>query len=156
VTVEVVGCGGEAAEQILELTRRCYAAYAALDPPSGALTEGFETVQAELEQGGGVLARRAEQLVGCLRMQRTDDRIHIRRVAVDPEHRGQGIARAMIDWCAQEATRTGAARITLGVRDQLPANRRVWEKLGFNVVAQHSFPPPSDWGWTEMERPVEG
>jgi GNAT superfamily N-acetyltransferase len=150
--VQVRRVGGEAAEAVHELTRAVYAGYSALDPPSGALTEDVEQVRAELEANGGAVARVGGLLVGCLRLERRGERLHVRRVAVDSEHRGQGVARALIEWCLGEAERTGAAALTLGVRDQLPANRRVWEKLGFTVVAQHSFPPPSQWGWTEMER----
>lgn len=152
MTLEVGGCRGECTEEIIALTRLAYASYAALDPPSGALLESDEVVRAELNEHGGVVARQAGRLVGALRLQRHDDRWHLRRVAVDPEHRGQGIARAMLDWCVQEGSDAGVKRLTLGVRDQLPANRRVWERLGFTVVAQHAFPPPSQWGWTEMER----
>lgn len=151
MSVEVTGCGAEAAKDVYELTTLAYSAYAALDPPSGALTEGVDDVAAELEAHGGALARDSTSIVGSLRLERHDDRLHLRRVAVHPDRRGEGIARAMVDWCVEEARRTGAARLTLGVRDQLPANRRVWEKLGFSVVAQHAFPPPSAWGWTEME-----
>lgn len=155
MSIEVSGCGAEAAKEVHELTGLAYSAYAALDPPSGALFEDVDQIAAELDEHGGVLARDAGVVVGCLRMERRDDRLHLRRVAVHPDRRGEGIARAMVDWCVAEARRTGARRLTLGVRDQLPANRRVWEKLGFVVVAQHVFPPPSQWGWTEMERLLE-
>lgn len=152
MTLEVSGCRGEAVDEVLRLTREAYAAYAALDPPSGALFESEADVRAELDEHGGVVARKGDVMVGALRLQRHDDRWHLRRVAVDPEHRGQGVARALVEWCVAEASGAGVKRLTLGVRDQLPANRRVWEHLGFTVIAQHAFPPPSQWGWTEMER----
>ena len=152
MTPEVDAVRGEAAEVVHELTRAVYAGYAALDPPSGALSEGLEQVRSELDEYGGAVARIDGEVVGCLRLQDRDDRLLVRRVAVASEHRGQGVARAMIEWCLDEAARRGARALMLGVREQLPANRRVWERLGFTVVAQHSFPPPSQWGWVEMER----
>lgn len=150
----MTGCGAEAATDVHELTFLAYSAYAALDPPSGALSEGVDQIAAELDAHGGILARDAGIVVGSLRLERSDDRLHLRRVAVHPDRRGEGIARAMVDRCVDDARGTGAARLTVGVRDQLPANRRVWEKLGFTVVGQHAFAPPSQWGWTEMERVV--
>lgn len=150
----MTGCGPEAAKEVHELTLLAYSAYAALDPPSGALAEDVDAIAAELEQHGGALARDDSGVVGCLRVQRRDDRLLLRRVSVHPDRRGEGIARAMVEWCLEEARREGAQQLTLGVRDQLPANRRVWEKLGFTVVGQHPFPLPSQWGWTEMERAV--
>ena len=154
MTPEVEAVRGEAAEAVHDLTRAVYSGYAALDPPSGALSEGLEQVRAELEAFGGAVARIDGQLVGCLRLQDRDDRLLVRRVAVTSDHRGQGVARAMIEWCLEEAQRRGARALMLGVREQLPANRRIWERLGFTVVAQHSFPAPSQWGWVEMERPL--
>jgi GNAT superfamily N-acetyltransferase len=154
MTPEVEAARGEAAEAVHDLTRAVYSGYAALDPPSGALSEGLEQVRAELEAFGGAVARIDGQLVGCLRLQDRDDRLLVRRVAVTSDHRGQGVARAMIEWCLEEAQRRGARALMLGVREQLPANRRIWERLGFTVVAQHSFPAPSQWGWVEMERPL--
>lgn len=156
MSIEVAGCGAEAAKEVHELTCLAYSAYAALDPPSGALSEDVDKIAAELDAHGGVLARDDGVLVGSLRFERRADALVLRRVAVHPDRRGEGIARALLEWSVAEARRSGAARLTLGVRDQLPANRRVWEKLGFTVVAQHAFPPPSSWGWTEMERAVEG
>lgn len=155
MSIEVSGCGAEAAKEVHELTVLAYSAYAALDPPSGALSEDVDEVAAELDAHGGVLVRDGGVVVGSLRLQQRDGALHLRRVAVHPDRRGEGIARAMVDWCLAEARRCGVQRLTLGVRDQLPANRRVWEKLGFTVVAQHAFPPPSQWGWTEMERVLE-
>jgi RimJ/RimL family protein N-acetyltransferase len=57
----------------------------------------------------------------------------VRGLAVDPAHRGRGIARRLVDAAVAEARARGARRLTLRVLGPNAAARRVYEACGFVV-----------------------
>jgi ribosomal-protein-alanine N-acetyltransferase len=63
------------------------------------------------------------------------DELHINSIAVDPELRGRGLATRLMHAVLAEAQRRGAHRATLEVRESNTPARRLYEKLGFSVVA---------------------
>jgi [ribosomal protein S18]-alanine N-acetyltransferase len=66
------------------------------------------------------------------------DELHVNSIAVDPELRGQGLATILMRTVLAEAERRGAHRATLEVRQSNTPARRLYEKLGFTVVAVRS------------------
>ncbi len=80
---------------------------------------------------------------------------HINKLAVRPEWRGQGLARALIDQVLREASRLGAYRARLEVRRSNDIARRLYEGMGFAVVGtrrNYYTNPPEDalillWDW---------
>ncbi|HZB25594.1 MAG TPA: ribosomal protein S18-alanine N-acetyltransferase [Vicinamibacterales bacterium] len=59
------------------------------------------------------------------------DELHVNTIAVDPDHRRTGLARALMQGVMQEAVRNGCNKATLEVRESnLPA-RRLYATLGF-------------------------
>lgn len=72
------------------------------------------------------------------------DEIHINNVAIRPQHRGQGIGRALMERVFAEARQLGARRATLEVRESNGAARRFYERLGFAVAGtrRHYYTNP--------------
>ena len=66
------------------------------------------------------------------------DELHVNSIAVDPELRGKGLATALMRFVLAEAERRGAHRATLEVRRSNRPARRLYEKLGFSIVAVRS------------------
>lgn len=68
----------------------------------------------------------------------------IRMLAVDSEFRGQGVASALIDACADRARSQGFRAIGLHTGEFMAPARRLYEKLGFSRVPEHDFVPLED------------
>jgi len=139
-SVEVTGCGPEAAEDVHRLTQLAFAAYGWMTPPSGALRETVDVVRRDLEEGGGAIASLAGRAVGALRLVSEPGSLEVRRVAVEPAFQRRGIGAALMAWAREEAGRQGCGELTVNVRLQLPGNRAFYERLGYRVVAEHPHP----------------
>jgi ribosomal protein S18 acetylase RimI-like enzyme len=72
-----------------------------------------------LGEGFGIPAHRHVRVIGGL--------------AVDPDRRGLGLARRLVDAAVAEARRRGARKVTLRVLGHNTAARRVYERCGFVV-----------------------
>jgi GNAT superfamily N-acetyltransferase len=59
------------------------------------------------------------------------DEAHIRMLGVDPEARGEGIGRLLMDGAVEEARRAGKRRMTLGTTERMVAAHRLYESMGF-------------------------
>jgi ribosomal protein S18 acetylase RimI-like enzyme len=81
-----------------------------------------------------------------------DGALYLSRLAVHPEHRRRGIARALVDEAEREARRRGLARMTLGVRLVLEDNRRLFASCGFVETTLHHHEGFSEPTWVAMER----
>ena len=63
------------------------------------------------------------------------DELHINNLAVRPECRGAGVARALLESVFGHAAALGARRATLEVRRSNAAALKLYERLGFSVAA---------------------
>ncbi len=76
-----------------------------------------------------------------------DHEWHINNLAVRPEWRGQGLARALLDHVLREASGLGATRAGLEIRRSNDIARRLYEGMGFAVVGtrrNYYTDPPED------------
>lgn len=82
-----------------------------------------------------ILARRsAEPVAGYLCRWLVADEVHILNIAVDPRHRGQGVATLLMREALREARELGAVAVTLEVRRSNVAGRRLYDSFGFEEV----------------------
>ena len=125
-----------------------------LQPPSSAHNE-TEAVEAEaLRQGGAVLAFDADLPVGAARFRPQSDHLYIGRVSVLPSRRGEGVALALMLGLEDQARRLGVAAIELEVRESLPSNVRLYEKLGYGVIRRAPHPRDADFISLRMRKAV--
>jgi len=125
-----------------------------LEPPSAALAESEADVAAALAAGGAVLAFSGQQAVGAARFVPQGDHFYVGRVAVPPDWRGRGIAVALMLALEAQARATGTAAIELGVRESLPSNVRLYEKLGYRVIRRDPHPRNTDFISLRMRKEV--
>jgi GNAT superfamily N-acetyltransferase len=59
------------------------------------------------------------------------DEAHIRMLGVDPEARGEGVGRLLMEGAVDEARRAGKRRMTLGTTERMVAARGLYEAMGF-------------------------
>lgn len=132
------------------LTQLAFRDYDRLDPPSGAVRETEAMVRDDLERGGGAIARLEDRAVGCLRFERLADHLHVRRLAVDPAQQNQGIGTRLMQWAHDYARSLGYTEVRIGVRAQLPGNIRLYQRLGYRIVAEHRHEGYDRTTWIEM------
>lgn len=72
---------------------------------------------------------------------RADDEGEFRALAVDPEHRGRGAARALVEACLQRGRELGLSRIWLCSLTGMTKAHRLYESLGFRRVPERDWVP---------------
>ena len=77
------------------------------------------------------------QVVGSAFVVRTERRgvAKLRMVYVEPNMRGTGLGRALVEDCMAFARRAGYRRMTLWTNDPLVAARHLYQRLGFEMTA---------------------
>ncbi len=110
------------------------------NPPSSALKETAAAIADHLARGGGAVLESGGAIVGVVLWAEEDGALYIGRLSVDPEHRGQGIARALMDEAEREARRRGLTRMTL------------FRSCGFEDAVLKSHEGFSEPTWVLMER----
>ncbi len=75
----------------------------------------------------------AGRLVGYLIISRYVDAWHVMNVAVDPDHRGRGIASALLDRLFELTAGEGRRGYTLEVRVSNDRAIRLYERMGFRA-----------------------
>lgn len=56
---------------------------------------------------------------------------HLRMVGVDPEARGRGVGRLLVQACVERAREAGKSLLTLNTTPRMWAARRLYESMGF-------------------------
>jgi len=142
-------------EAIYELTRRAYAEYATtMDPTSwAALSGAIDAALSSDQEMQRIVALDGGEIVGsALLFPPSDDAYkgfgvrvtapEVRLVAVDPESRGRGVARALMDECLLRARASGAREIGLHTSRSMKAAIRMYERMGFERAPDNDFQPP--------------
>ena len=80
-------------------------------------------------------------VVGCIGVLQLDGADHeLRRMYVDPAHRGRGIAQRLLDRAMAWCTDHGVGALYLETNEQWKAARHLYEKHGFQPVARDELP----------------
>ena len=144
------------APAIAGLVRRAFAAQSRPTiPPPSALQETPATIADHLAQEGGAVLESDGRLIGALLWAEEEGGLYLSRLAVDPEHRRQGVARALIDEAERETRRRGLTRMHLGVRLALDDNRRLFRSCGFAETTLHRHEGFDEPTWVRMERRLD-
>jgi ribosomal protein S18 acetylase RimI-like enzyme len=97
-----------------------------LDDPEGSV----------IAKGGCIfLAMDGEKVIGTAGLWKENEwEYELIKMAVDPEYRGKGISKILLDCCLEEAKEQKAKKIFLFSNSQLKTALKLYEKYGFNYV----------------------
>jgi len=68
------------------------------------------------------------------------DEAEIRMLGVDPDQRGRGVARALMDACFAWAAKAGKTRMRLHTTQRMKAAQAMYEAMGFQRLPDRVFP----------------
>lgn len=141
-------------EAVLTLTLTSYTQYAPLMPHGhwDAYRSNIIDTIAAIKPGECIVAERAGTLAGSVLLyppHTASDPDHadapalpeIRLLAVPPEARGQGVAKALMAECLQRARLMGAAAIGLHTTDMMTVAMGMYERMGFVRDPARDFSP---------------
>ncbi len=114
------------------------------------------TIYGTIADTDGFVCQNGDALVGNLSLRvaypRTTHGRLIGNVVVDPDHRGQGIGRTLVEYAIQAAREEHATWVGLEVRADNEIASHLYEHLGFRAVGTtvHML-RPKDLKWPELE-----
>jgi predicted N-acetyltransferase YhbS len=121
------------------LLHRAFAAQSVrTDPPSAALREDAASIGRAVADGGGACVTVAGRMVGMVLWAEKQLGLYFGRLAVDPDWRGQGIARRLVAAVEAEARSRRISRVHLSTRLVLLDNRRLFASCGFRETEQRA------------------
>ncbi|MDO4785186.1 MAG: tRNA (adenosine(37)-N6)-threonylcarbamoyltransferase complex ATPase subunit type 1 TsaE [Propionibacteriaceae bacterium] len=110
-----------------------FAARPPVDPPAAALSDTVADIAAALESGTGLLAHIDGELVGCLLISISGNRIGLHRVSVLPKARQHGVAAQLVRGAGMLGLDLGAREVELMARAEFPNLVSWWEGHGFVI-----------------------
>jgi ribosomal protein S18 acetylase RimI-like enzyme len=148
--------GPEEAAALLDLMRRAFSEYrGVLQPESSVFVETDTVIAEKLAAGGGFVAMRDGDLVGCVIAEAKSMRGYLGRLAVLPEARRHGVARRLM--LAGEAflRARGLRSAEINVRIALTGNIALFASLGYCETARRAHPGWSQPTYLVMEKSLE-
>jgi GNAT superfamily N-acetyltransferase len=68
------------------------------------------------------------------------EQAEIRMLGVDPDRRGRGVAKALMDACFAWAAKAGKTRMLLHTTQRMKVAQAMYEAMGFDRLADRTFP----------------
>jgi len=88
------------------------------------------------------VATRGDVLLGFLVLKAGDDAFLLDNIAVDPEYRGLGIGKTLMQWAETEARRQTYRAIHLYTHEKMKENQALYARIGYREYdrrTEHGF-----------------
>jgi ribosomal protein S18 acetylase RimI-like enzyme len=141
-------------DAVRDLTLRAYGEYAQVMEPGAwaGLSEGVRNALASTAPAERIVAEHGGRIVGSVMLFAPDANAYaghtdpvrwpeLRLLAVDPDARGLGVGRALVDECVRRARASGATDLGLHTSRSMRAAIRLYQRLGFVRDPAHDFQP---------------
>ncbi len=111
-----------------------------LELPSSSLNKTPESVRQELQSATAIVALANDKMIGCVFYSVKDDYIYLAHLAVLPEYRGLGIAKALMREVETRVLELHQTTIRLSLRLALEKTRNFYERMGYSFLSYGSHP----------------
>lgn len=129
----------EDAEILHRILQAAYAEYRHLEVSSSALDETVDSITRALRQGErAIVAEVGGRPVGSVRFCLGNEELYFFRLAVIPEARGKGLAKAMLAWLETYAVRKGKKIIRCKARFAIPRNISLYLSVGYHIGGEET------------------
>jgi predicted N-acetyltransferase YhbS len=123
-------------ERLDEIMAMIHAAFSEFTPPSGVLKETAADLAQRQRDGFVLVAMEDGEFIGSVFCAVKDNSLYLTRMATRPDRWGDGIGRALLRRCEDEARKMGLPKLLLRVRKTLPGNRVYFSRFGFVVTGE--------------------
>lgn len=120
--------------QLKQCVDRAYAPLKARLPDLPDVSGGLER---EIEDRIVLVAEMNDGVAGCAVMSIDGSRAHLVNIAVDPDFKGKGIGRALLEAVESRALRDGATGIALATHVGIPENVKLYRHLGWSETSRN-------------------
>ena len=122
--------------EVFTLQRAAFVDEAALygTPDVPPLTEEAGPFRSRFEASTALMATHADRIVGAVFGVDRGDHAEVERLMVAPDCRRRGIASSLMGAIEERLATAGHERIRLVVGERAVANRRLYERLGYEAV----------------------
>ncbi len=117
-----------------------------IDPPSSMHRLTPQAIAAQARTGEVWVIEHGQTPIACLFLTPQPPALYLGKLAVATSHRGQGLARRLIDTAATRARALGLTRLVLQTRIELTENHRLFAAMGFamtGTTAHEGFDRPT-------------
>jgi ribosomal protein S18 acetylase RimI-like enzyme len=136
---EITEAGPSEASLINAIMYEAFWEYRNDSPPSGAIQETTESIQAEMEQGErAAVWWKDGKAAAMIRFRPEEDYMYFHRLSVRPSQRGNGAAAALIRWVEKAAAEEQFKGIYCKVRASTPQNVRMYQRMGYETVREYT------------------
>jgi predicted N-acetyltransferase YhbS len=123
-------------ERLDEIMAMVHAAFSDFTPPSGVLKETVADLAQRQRDGFVLVAMEDDEFIGSVFCAVKDNSLYLTRMATRPDRWGDGIGRAILRRCEDEARKMKLPKLLLRVRKTLPGNRVYFARFGFVVTGE--------------------
>ena len=141
-------------ERVRDLTVRAYAEYAAVMEPASwtGLAQAIDRALTSSDSAERIVADDGNALVGSVMLYPASANAYgdmtgtsiwpeVRLLAVPPETRGRGVARALMTECIRRATASGAGSVGIHTSYSMRVAMQMYLRMGFVRAPEHDFQP---------------
>ncbi|GEK57562.1 GNAT family N-acetyltransferase [Marinococcus halophilus] len=136
---EITEAGPAEAALINSIMYEAFWEYRNEQPPSGAIQETTEAIQAGLEQGErAAVWWKDGKAAAMIRFRAEEEYIYFHRLSVRPAYRGNGAAADLVSWVEEAAAAEQFEGVYCKVRASTPQNVLMYQRMGYETVREYT------------------